>query len=153
MKVHCFYRQSPKTKPKSDCVMIAYSDTKKADLVHNHAKASCLFEKDGYVVMMCEHTRVFSLNSKKFDPQKICVYVVGNTFVPSPAFLGKKYKDVVVINSKEHPAVCIEVKDGKFSFKDIEQKQEKPKTKKVEKKDDVVDVPKQDKPAKADKSS
>ena len=153
MKVHCFYKQSPKTKPKSDCVMIAYSDSKKADRTHDNQNSSCVFEKDGYVVMICEKARNFSLTAKHYDPAKICLYVVGNKFIPSPSFLGKKYKDIMIIDSKEHPAVCIEVKEGKFSFKDLEQKEKKPKAKKVEKKDDVVDVPKQDKSAKADKST
>ncbi|MGI9554798.1 MAG: hypothetical protein ACR2M6_02385, partial [Vampirovibrionia bacterium] len=107
----------------------------------------------------CETSRGFSLNIREQDPDKICVFIIGNKFVPSEAFLGKKYKDVRIIMANDNPSVCVEVIDGKFKIENfveknnIVKKDNKVKSKKGKKKDDAVNVPKQGKPSKADKSS
>ena len=150
MKVACFFKKEPfKVKDTDACVGV-YSSAKCTTHEHNSRLANVVVEKDGYVFFTCETSRGFVLTARHYDPSKVCAYIIGGKFAPNKESLGERFKDVTIVFADEYDSFVVTVKDEEFELKKIEA----PKAKKAKgKKNDSVNVSKQGKSSKANKSS
>ena len=155
MKVSCFYKSKPYEVDGVDACFGIYCHNKAVKFHHDGKNKIELFKKDGYAIFTSETARGFSFTMKGLDPAKSCVIAIAGKFVPSPEFLGEKYADVTVVHIDDHPSCIIKVEDGSFVIEDIPKSKPKSSAPKKSKgkKNDSVNVSKQDKPKKANKSS
>ena len=108
------------------------------------------FGKDCCYVIVCQTAKTFA-RYKKTLPKGVCLFVYGiDGFFATESIFGNHFKGTSY-RGKEGDKICVEIKDGKFLVSEL--KTEKPVKKEKEVKHDAINVPKQNKPSKADKPS
>ena len=149
MKVAIFNRCKA-TKKGSDVSISIFNKEGEQHYAYDNKHDVRYFGKDNCFVAVCQSSKTFARYKKSLPKgTKLFIYGIENFFVSESSF-GKHFEGTCH-RGKEGEKICIEIKEGKFLVSEL--KDEKPVKKEKEVKHDAVDVPKQDKSAKADKPS